>query len=411
MKSNHSQDYVVTSTAKPTCIDLFCGAGGLSYGLELAGFQTIAAVDFDANATATFKKNHPQATVITDDISRIDSETLVSLLRGRELDLLAGGPSCQGYSTHGKRDQNDPRNFLFEHYLRLAEALRPKWILIENVQGLLTYNRGYFKEVILAKLQSMGYHADARVLNTADYGVPQLRKRIFFIATRTDQPITFPAATHSGSKLSGLSEYVTVGEALADLPAGFSDTDNSEYACKARTPFQKYLRGRSTRLELHTARPLSEQANSIAKHVQEGLGLRSVPLEFLPDRFKKMRTIGNGDFRKDCTTLYHRLSRNKPSYTITTNFRNIASGPFLHPTEDRSLTPREAARLMTFPDDYQFLGTGIPRQIGNAVPPLMAKAMGEHLLKLLKAGENERYSEAKLVGRREIDQVCQLSLV
>ncbi|MGK8709163.1 DNA cytosine methyltransferase [Metapseudomonas otitidis] len=411
MKNYHLQDSIVTTNSKPTCIDLFCGAGGLSYGLELAGFNTVAAVDFDANATATFRKNHPHATVITDDISRIDAKVLVDLLGGRELDLLAGGPSCQGYSTHGKRDQNDPRNFLFEHYLRIAEALRPKWILIENVQGLLTYNRGYFREVILAKLQAMGYHADARVLNAADYGVPQLRKRIFFIATRTDQLITFPAATHSSVKLPGLSEYVTVGEALADLPPGFGGEATSDYACNARTPFQKYLRGRSKKLELHTARPLSAQAHSIARHVQEGFGLRSVPIEYLPDRFKKMRTIGNGDFRKDCTTLYHRLSRNKPSYTITTNFRNIASGPFLHPTEDRSLTPREAARLMTFPDDYQFLGTGIPRQIGNAVPPLMAKAMGEHLLKLLKASENERYSEAKVIGRREFDQACQLSLV
>lgn len=397
--------------SKPTCIDLFCGAGGLSYGLEMAGFNTIAAVDFDPNATATFKENHPHATVITDDISRIDTKVLIDLLRGAELDLLAGGPSCQGYSTHGKRDQNDPRNFLFEHYLRIAEALRPKWILIENVQGLLTYNKGYFKEVILSKLQAMGYHAEARVLNTADYGVPQLRKRIFFIATRTSQNITFPVATHSSVKLPGINEYVTVGEALEDLPSGFAQAENLKYRSKAVTPMQKFLRGKSTKVELHAGRPLSDQAHSIAKHVHEGFGLRSVPVEYLPDRFKKMRTIGNGEFRKDCTTLYHRLSRTKPSYTITTNFRNIASGPFLHPVEDRSLTPREAARLMTFPDDYRFMGTGIPRQIGNAVPPLMAKAVGEHLLKLLKASENEGYSTAKAIGRREFDQSCQLSLV
>lgn len=409
MKNNQFQDRTVTINSKPTCIDLFCGAGGLSYGLELAGFNTIAAVDFDKNATTTFKENHPDSVVITEDISKLDTSTLTKLLDGQELDLLAGGPSCQGYSTHGKRDQNDPRNFLFEHYLRIAETLRPKWILIENVQGLLTYNNGYFKKVILSKLESMGYHAEARVLNTADYGVPQLRKRIFFIATRTNQKITFPAATHSGDAKSGLIPYLTVGEALEDLPPGFSSELN--YVCGAKTSFQKYLRGKSKALNLHTARPLSDQANSIAKYVKEGYGLRSVPNEFLPDRFKKMRTIGNGELRKDCTTLYHRLSRYKPSYTITTNFRNIASGPFLHPTEDRSITPREAARLMTFPDDYVFSGTGIPRQIGNAVPPLMAKAVGEHLLTLLKGSEVEPYSTPKVIGRREFDQVCQLSLV
>lgn len=411
MKTDYHQDGIVTKKSKPTCIDLFCGAGGLSYGLEMAGFETVAAVDFDPNATATFKKNHPHATVITDDISKIDSKQLVELLGGEELDLLAGGPSCQGYSTHGKRDQNDPRNFLFEHYLRIASALRPKWVLIENVQGLLTYNKGYFKEVILAQLQAMGYHADARVLNAADYGVPQLRKRIFFIATRMDQQITFPEPTHSSNELTGLKPHVTVGESLADLPPGFREEGACSYMRAAKTELQKYLRGSSKSVDLHLARPLSEQAFSIAKHVREGYGLRSVPVEFLPDRFKKMRTIGNGDFRKDCTTLYHRLSRHKPSYTITTNFRNIASGPFLHPTEDRSLTPREAARLMTFPDDYVFLGTGVPRQIGNAVPPLMAKAVGEHLLQLFKAGENNGYSRAKVVGRREFDQTCQLSLV
>lgn len=203
--------------------------------------------------------------------------------------------------------------------------------------------------------------------------------------------------------------HLTVGEALEDLPPGFGT--ESDYISNARTALQKYLRGNSKVLNLHIARPLSEQANSIAKHVKEGYGLRSVPAEFLPDRFKKMRTIGSGELRKDCTTLYHRLSRDKPSYTITTNFRNIASGPFLHPTEDRSITPREAARLMTFPDDYHFSGTGIPRQIGNAVPPLMAKAVGEHLLSLLKCSDDKPYSTSKFIGRRENDQACQLSLV
>ena len=136
-----------------TAIDLFCGAGGLSYGLELAGFDTIAAVDFDKNATATFKENHPNTAVITEDISKLDTRALTELLNGRELDLLAGGPSCQGYSTHGKRDQNDPRNFLFEQYLRIAESLRPKWILIENVQGLLTYNNGFFNALLNESLK------------------------------------------------------------------------------------------------------------------------------------------------------------------------------------------------------------------------------------------------------------------
>lgn len=369
----------MTDQSLPICVDLFCGAGGLSSGLRMAGFQPLVAVDFDKNATATYQANHPETVVLTKDISTLDPEEIIRHLGNRELDLLAGGPSCQGYSTHGKRDPNDPRNFLFEHYLRLARALRPKWILIENVQGMLTYNKGYFKQVILSQLIEMGYHADAKVLCAADYGVPQLRRRIFFIATRTDNPITFPAPTHSAALDSDLKPYVTVGETLFDLPSIFSSDKISTYVDEPTTFFQHYLRQGSTSLSLHEARSLSPQAQAIAKHVKEGYGLRSVPIEFLPDRFKKMRKIGNGDFRKDCTTLYHRLSRQKPAYTITCYFRNIASGPFLHPTEDRSLSFREAARLMTFPDTYGFQGGSIARQIGNAVPPLLAKAVGEHI--------------------------------
>ena len=381
-----------TKSEKPICVDLFCGAGGLSKGLELAGFEPVVAVDFDKNATATYQRNHPNTHVITGDICTLPVEDITRHLGGRELDLLAGGPSCQGYSTHGKRDPNDPRNFLFEHYLRIAEALRPKWILMENVQGMLTYNKGYFREQILSRLIQMGYHADAKVLLTADYGVPQLRRRIFFIATRLNVPITFPAPTHSAPyQNNGLLPHLTVGEALSDLPTG----SELNYLHKPRTALQKYLRGKSTKVTLHEGRALSAQAKSIAEHVKEGYGLRSVPLSVLPDRFKKMRTIGNGELRKDCTTLYHRLSRSAPSYTITCHFRNIASGPFLHPVEDRSLTPREAARLMTFPDDYAFEGVGIPRQIGNAVPPLMAEAVGRHLLSMQGNASSSAYSRAQ----------------
>lgn len=395
------------NSSGPICIDLFCGAGGLSYGLQLAGFHPVVAIDFDKNATATYKANHPDTVVLTTDICTLDTKELLSYLGGRELDLLAGGPSCQGYSTHGKRDPNDPRNFLFEHYLRIAKALRPKFILIENVQGLLTYNRGYFREEILSQLESMGYHADAKVLLTADYGVPQLRKRIFFVATRMDCEISFPAPTHTEDPESDLSPYLTVGEALFDLPPIMSEEKQAKYLAKPKTALQKYLRGSSKVLTLHQARPLSEQAGRIAAHVREGFGLRSVPEHVLPERFKRMRTIGNGELRKDCTTLYHRLSRSRPSYTITCNFRNIASGPFLHPLEDRSLSLREAARLMTFPDDYQFVGGGIPRQIGNAVPPLMAKAVGEHIRKLLEDGRSKAYSRTSSRKQGERNQKCQ----
>ena len=364
----------------------------------MAGFRTAVAVDFDKNAGITYQRNHPDTVFLNTDISKLDPKTIIGALRGRKVDLLAGGPSCQGYSTHGKRDPNDPRNFLFLHYLRIAKALRPRWILMENVQGLLTYNKGYFKEVILDEIERMGYHADAKVLCAANHGVPQLRKRVFFLATRDECEISFPLPTHNEAGSRGLRPYVTVGESFFDLPSLSTSTRQDEelaYLSLPRTRFQRYLRAGSRGLTLHQARPLSAQAAAIAKYVGEGQGLRAVPIHALPDRFRKMRTISTGELRRDCTTLYHRISRAKPSYTITCYFRNVASGPFLHPTEDRSISIREAARLMTFPDRYEFAGTAIPRQIGNAVPPLLAKAVGEHIIKLLAMSKSSHVAATR----------------
>jgi DNA (cytosine-5)-methyltransferase 1 len=400
----------IRSDSRPICVDLFCGAGGLSEGLRMAGFHTAVAVDFDKNAAATFQENHPETVFMNTDISKLNPKKILELLGGREVDLLAGGPSCQGYSTHGKRDASDPRNFLFVHYLRIAKALRPKWLLMENVQGLLTYNKGYFREVILDELEEMGYHADAKVLCAADYGVPQLRKRVFFLATRMDCEISFPRPTHSPEGGRGLKPYRTVGETFFDLPEVMREGCSApSYTAPPRTTFQRFLRAGSRELTLHNARSLSPQAAAIARYVGEGEGLRSVPVHALPDRFKKMRTISTGELRRDCTTLYHRISRAKPSYTITCYFRNVASGPFLHPTEDRSISIREAARLMTFPDSYKFCGTAIPRQIGNAVPPLLANAVGEHILHLLQ--EPKSYYSPQKKSKSRTGEQWQLSLV
>lgn len=377
------------SRRKPICVDLFSGAGGLSHGLEQAGFRSVLAVDFDKNAAASYQKNHPDTRVICGDVAAVSPEDVIDACDGRELDLLTGGPSCQGYSTHGKRKEDDPRNFLFEHFIRLVGEVRPKWVLMENVTGLLAFRGGHFKNLITESFASVGYDVTSTVLVAADYGVPQLRRRIFFLGTRTETPISFPEPTHAASVdlfSSGVSPYVTVEEAIGDLPLmrGELKRENWDYASEPMSDFQRYARRFSERLTLHQANGVSAQARQVVKYIKEGQGLRSVPPDKLPDRFKKMRTISDGSLRKDCTTLYHRLARNRPAYTITCYFRNVASGPFLHPLEDRSLSYREAARLMSFPDDYQFVGTGIPRQIGNAVPPLLAKAIGEHIINLLR---------------------------
>jgi DNA (cytosine-5)-methyltransferase 1 len=382
----------------PIAIDLFCGAGGLSEGLRQAGCDPRVAVDFDRYAILTYKANHPETETILGDVSNVTGKQLMRLAGSDEIDLIAGGPSCQGFSTHGKRIQDDPRNFLFKHFVRLVDEVRPKMFLMENVRGMLTYSKGYFKKQIEKAFEEIGYRTAFTTICAADFGVPQLRHRVLFIGTRLDEvKLLFPKPTHGDAKL-GLKPYLTVTDAFGDLPTIKSDYKNNDrkYASAPKNAFQKYVRESACdRLTMHVSNRLSEQAQRIADFVGQGEGLRAVPVMHLPDRFKKMRTISNGALRHDCTTLYHRLDPNRPSYTITCYYRNVASGPFLHPWEDRSLSHREAARLMSFPDRYQFEGTNFTRQIGNAVPVLMAKAIGKEIVKSLRDAEQRsiRYSK------------------
>jgi len=387
------------SRPQPICVDLFCGAGGLSQGLQEAGFRTVFSVDFDKDAITTYRRNHPGVTAVQRDVANVTGGEISEAAGGQEVDLLCGGPSCQGYSTHGKRKEADPRNFHFQHFIRLIREIQPKWTLMENVPGLLTYRGGHFRRVITEAFSSAGYTVSSAVLCAADFGVPQLRRRIFFLGTRTGLPISFPEPTHGANpegqprvslfQSQPLRPYVTVKEAIGDLPLmkGELNREDWEYAAPPSSEFQRYARRHSRHLTLHQANGLSEQSRGVVKFIKQGEGLRAVPVEHLPARFKKMRTISTGDLRRDCTTLYHRPHEERPAYTITCYFRNVASGPFLHPLEDRSLSYREAARLMSFRDNYEFVGHGLPRQIGNAVPPLLARALGRHILQLLSGAD------------------------
>lgn len=371
----------------PTLVDLFCGAGGLSEGLRQAGFQPVLGVDFDPHAISTYSANNPDARTICDDIRNVSAEMVFAAAGTHDVDVIAGGPSCQGFSTHGKRIEDDPRNFLFREFVRLVAEVRPKFFIMENVKGLLTYGRGQFKRAIEDAFSRAGYTVVAKTVCAADYGVPQLRHRILFIGTRVCVPLSFPEPTHGeGDELFERRPYVTVEEAIGDLPLMNGDfrRDTWQYTSPPSSTFQRYARdGADAVVTLHQANGLSEQARRIARHVAQGQGLRSVPVEELPARFQKMRTISNGQLRKDCTTLYYRLSPARPAYTITCYYRNVASGPFLHPYEDRSLSHREAARLMSYPDAFIFKGASIPRQIGNSVPPLLGRAIGSHVRELL----------------------------
>jgi DNA (cytosine-5)-methyltransferase 1 len=365
-----------------TVVDLFCGAGGLSHGFEMAGFRIGAAIDADPVAAETYRLQHPNVPFFIEDVREIPGKRLLDAAGGH-VDLVIGGPSCQGFSTHGKRDPNDPRNYLFKEFVRLVREIRPSWVVMENVKGLLTYDRGRYRDEIHASFRRIGYRIESRVLRAVDFGVPQFRERLFFLATRTDLPITFPTPTHASPDVApmlGLEPYVTVRDAIGDLDPIGDEGESFKYRSQAETAFQRYARRYTPkRLTLHRARRVSDLAMSIITKVPQGAGVRAIPQHKLPERFRRMRTISTGALRRDCTTLYYRLSWDRPSYTITCYFTNVSSGPFVHPTENRALTPREAARLQTFPDRYRFFDKQVQRQIGNAVPPLLAKAVASEV--------------------------------
>jgi DNA (cytosine-5)-methyltransferase 1 len=421
-------------------IELFCGAGGTSVGFKRAGYTVCAGLDSCKHAVATFRTNFPEAATLESSIQNVSGKQLLASTELQEIDVLLGGPSCQGYSTIGKRIEDDPRNFLFSHYIRCVKELLPTWIVFENVRGMMLYSKGRFIRGLTEELAALGYSCCYDVLNTADYGVPQRRERFFLIGTRHRFIPSFPEATHQDLRCATCSRpdgsnrvrakvgwrtgelfsnlpcprcngsgfepphllrkrpWLTVWDAIGDLAyikeAG-GRWDFQEYDQSAFSAYQKAMRTGSRGYDLHFASPVSGLAKSIISRVQEGSGIRSIPEDELPERFRIMRRIGNGRLRRDCTTLYHRLARNLPSYTITCYFTNVASGAFVHPLSDRALTPREAARLQSFPDSFQFARLHVKSQIGNAVPPLMAEAIARHILWMERVRSDGHPSDPK----------------
>ncbi|MDD3030554.1 MAG: DNA cytosine methyltransferase [Alphaproteobacteria bacterium] len=385
------------STQKKTCIDLFAGAGGLSEGLRQAGFDTIFANEISPAYSVSLQKNHPEAIVRTDDIRSIDAQAIrkqLGLKKG-ELDLLAGGPPCQGFSVNAPvRSVEDARNHLFLEYLRFVEAFSPKVVLIENVPGMLSFERGETVTAILTSLKQLGYAPEVRILFAAHYGVPQMRWRTIFIANRVglNSASLYPnptciaegranfATTYLGrslildqSKLRGLKRNTTVADALGDLPEieNGGGEDVMVYACAAQNAYQRYVRQGSSKLYNHTAAGLGKANLERLPHIPPGGSWRDIPFDLLPAGMKRAR-------RSDHTKRYGRLHPDGLGSTILTKC-DPHWGTYIHPEQDRIISVREAARIQSFPDRYHFYGTLIEQyaQVGNAVPPLLAKAIGD----------------------------------
>jgi DNA (cytosine-5)-methyltransferase 1 len=378
-------------------IDLFCGAGGLSLGFSQAGLEIVYALDKDRDSCDTYRSNHPSTTVDCLPIDRISPDEIASKVGGR-IDVIVGGPSCQGFSTAGRKTgwvrEDDDRNQLWSHMLGLVKRLEPRAFLLENVPGLIYWKEGHFGHKILEQFQKAGYTVAIEILLAADFGVPQVRRRVFMVGLRGKTKFQFPSPTHLGAwrrdtielwererRKRRLLRHISCWEAIGDLPVlGRSLGGDTTILGQPGplTPYAKLMRGRAGSLHDHQVSALADEHLNLVRLVPQGGTWRDIPPHQLPDRFYGMR-------RTDSSTLLGRLDPYRPAYTITTQFNNPTAGCFVHPWEDRVLSIREGARLQSFPDDYRFMGgtESRYRQVGNAVPPLLARVLATALVSRL----------------------------
>lgn len=348
-------------------LDLFCGAGGFSYGMEKnPRFKTLISLDNDEYAGNTFKLNMPWCDVhigdITDDKVK---NNIIQEAREKEINMIIGGPPCQGFSNKGKKlGLEDPRNFLFREYLSFVKELQPEVFVIENVKALLSTSNGWFKKQILSAIEQLGYFVDYGVLNAEEYGVPQSRERAIFICCKK-QKITLPSPTRDIP--------VTVREAISDLAYHESGEGAPVelYREQPQSGYQRMMREGSENLYNHVASKHKQVAIDKLKMIPPEKGKECLPPELL----------GNQKFK----TTWGRLKWDEPSPTIDTRFDAASNGTNNHPFLNRAITPREAARIQSFDDRFIFYGSKvrIRKQIGNAVPPLMAKAIADKIDKEL----------------------------
>lgn len=364
---------------KPLAIDLFCGCGGISAGLERAGFSIVAGVDIEPNYISTFTHNFPEAESLKLDISETAPEDFMRSLnlRAGELDLLAGGPPCQGFSKNVPRKNRyleDPKNRLVKSFLDYCETLKPRFVLLENVAEMKNGFDQAYSDEILDRLREEGYAVSHAVLNAADYGIPQRRRRAFFLGCREGAAPSFPKPTHvqhgKGSGLFPMPEQVTVWDAIGDLPSvkHGEGAETMTYASRPFSDFQESVRNGHKTVTNHVARFLQPTQYERLAALEPGQGLKDLP--------EHLKTKGG------YSGAYGRLTKDMIAPTITRWVFHPGSGRWGHPIDIRLLTIREVARIQGFPDSFDFVGSYVQRagQLGNAVPPLLAEQIAESLL-------------------------------
>ncbi|MFY3740486.1 MAG: DNA (cytosine-5)-methyltransferase 1 [Candidatus Nitrosomirales archaeon] len=389
-------------------IDLFGVPGGLSLGFEQEGFKSLGVIDMDEVGTTTYSENFPHAEPIVGDIKEIeiaDIKRRLSISAG-QVDVIIGGPPCQGFSNVGRvkiaslvrggswqlqnsepRFIDDPRNRLYKEFVKIVGDLKPKFLVMENVPGMISYHDGKIVKHIKADFEALGYKIEARVLAAESFGVPQRRKRIFFIGNRLNLPNPFPKHTHidrtkptfDDHEGNGKSDVVSVWDAIGDLPRLRSGegNDQMQYDRKPLSDYQKRARKNSSVLYNHVARWHNERDIKVFSKMREGMWWKD-----LPASSRKLYGYRDDIFHDK----FKKLKRSEPSWTVLAHLYKDGY-MYIHPTQARTITVREAARLQSFPDDFKFCGSRTDqfKQVGNAVPPLLAKVVAREIRRVLEA--------------------------
>jgi DNA (cytosine-5)-methyltransferase 1 len=379
-------------------IDLFAGAGGFGLGFQLAGYNPICSLEYDKWAADTLKENNGHK-ILNDDILNFRDKKEIFKAVDSKPSIIIGGPPCQGFSNAGKKRKEDPRNKMYVEYLNWVNIFKPTIFVIENVRGILTFKNSNGKNVIddiIEKIESIGYQVSIWKLNAANYGVPQNRQRAFIVGHKTEKDILPPPITHSLVN-DELYNPITVAQAISDLPKisakeGFEIMD---YQHDTTNDYQAYLKAKNTKLYNHVAMRHTPRVVNRYQKIIEG-----EKLEDMCDSLKVRKRNGNGELSEISFSLNYRyLKPDEASYTIPAHFYSS----FIHPFIPRNITTREAARIQSFPDSYRFMGkrTMISskllkrlgkeelnhlsqyNQVGNAVPPILSKAIAMHLIKYM----------------------------
>lgn len=339
------------------CIDLFCGCGGLSLGFEKAGINVLVGIDAWQDAITTFNYNHKNSKGICADLSTLEPSEIEKELNGKSVDLIIGGPPCQGFSVAGKRIVDDVRNKLYKNFVRFVEYYKPKAFMMENVPNILSIGGGIVRDSIVKDFSDLGYKVVYKVLTASNYGTPQNRRRAVFVGFKDGKEFIFPQQT--------VEQLVTSYEALSDLPEN-SLEDGSDYPMPTNCDYQKLMRCNSSKIYNHQITEHSDKTKEIIALVPDGGNYKNLPPELQQTRKVHI--------------AWTRLNSQKPSFTIDTGHRH-----HFHYKWNRIPTVRESARIQSFPDDFIFLGTKTSqyKQVGNAVPPLMAEAIAKKLKETL----------------------------